>query len=80
MDESISLFLTGSILHGEQRKSSELKAEVLLKIAQLIISRAIGKKAQRLLRMELMAFFSSRETCACEIPISPETSICVLPS
>ena len=25
-----------------------------------------------------MAFFSSRETCACEMPISPETSICVL--
>ena len=27
-----------------------------------------------------MAFFSSRETCACEMPISPATSIWVRPS
>ena len=26
------------------------------------------------------AFFSSRDTCACEMPISPATSICVRPS
>ena len=26
-----------------------------------------------------MAFFSSRETCACEMPISEDTSIWVLP-
>lgn len=32
------------------------------------------------LRMVLMAPFSSRLTCACEIPISEETSICVFPS
>jgi hypothetical protein len=27
----------------------------------------------------LTAFFSKRETCACDIPISFATSICVLP-
>ena len=28
----------------------------------------------------LSAFFSSRETCACEIPTSAEISVCVFPS
>ena len=32
------------------------------------------------LRLALMALFSSRETCACEMPTSPEISVCVLPS
>lgn len=36
--------------------------------------------AVMLLRRAPMAFFSSRETCACEMPTSPEISVCVLPS
>ena len=31
------------------------------------------------LRIERMALFSSRDTCACEMPICPATSICVRP-
>ena len=32
------------------------------------------------LRIVLMALFSSRDTCACEIPSAPATSVWVLPS
>lgn len=38
------------------------------------------RSAVMLLRRAPMAFFSSRETCACEMPTSPEISVCVLPS
>ena len=30
--------------------------------------------------MERMALFSRRDTCACEMPICPATSICVRPA
>lgn len=38
------------------------------------------RSAVMLLRRAPMAFFSSRDTCACEMPTSPEISVCVLPS
>lgn len=31
-------------------------------------------------RISLRAFFSRRETCACEMPTSAEISVCVFPS
>lgn len=39
-----------------------------------------GQNQDISLRMVPMAFFSRRETCACEIPTSFEISVCVFPS
>lgn len=36
--------------------------------------------AAMLVRMAEIAFFSRRDTCACEMPTSSEISVCVLPS
>ena len=58
--------------------SSHIRADAAENAAAVLRRRY--RSAAMLLRRAPMAFFSSRDTCACEMPTSPEISVCVLPS
>ena len=59
--------------------ASHIRADAAAGGATAVLRRRY-RSAVMLLRRAPMAFFSSRDTCACEMPTSPEISVCVLPS